>query len=85
MRDREVRLMSVVAAAMWVTGAIVVLAGIEMEIYGLPGAGLLAALGAAVLNVRGFVEHHHDQMRQMFECGRDYERSLVDTRVRSLR
>jgi hypothetical protein len=90
MRDREVKMTTVLSAVLWTTGTLVVIAGMWTEVYGLPGVGLLLAGAGGVLSIRGFVLHCQDHLRDAFEYGRDFERGLIEPRttngtVRSLR
>lgn len=84
--EKAVSLRSVVAAALWVAGIVLVLVDAATEHISVGQIGLTGVAGGMVLTMRGcfssFYRHEHD----VFELGRDYERGHgQESPVRSLR
>lgn len=72
-QDREVAVRAVVALAMWIVGVGLVVANIFVK-PSIGELGLTSVAGAVVMNVRGYFCRFHEQVRNGFELGRDYER-----------
>lgn len=76
---------TVVSGALWACGTAIIVVGLVTAMYGVPAVGIVFCMAGSVLNVRRFVLRCEERMRDVFECGREYERSRVSGEVHSLR
>ncbi len=86
MEDREVSVRTVCSVTLWVIGMALVVLDALTEGISSGQIGLATIGGAMVLTLRGYFCTFYARQRDMFEAGRDYERSVdYDDRVRSIR
>ena len=75
--DRVVTVWAIANATLWISGGLLVVAGIFLPEWRLEGLGLYLTCGAAVTTVCRAVQSSHRAERNAFELGRDAERHGV--------
>lgn len=80
MQEQEIRVTTVLAAALWMAGVGMVVAGIMTGRNGIPALGVLLSMAGTTIQVRGFIASYEQRLKGAFELGREHERSLRSVR-----
>lgn len=84
MNDRNIAVHTAFSCLLWPVGTVMILIGLMTE-RELGQLGLLLAMIAAVLNVRGFFCELHRREREAFEVGREIGAESAARRLRPMR